>query len=165
MHMDISKYLLIVIGCFVRSSSQLYCVQCTSSIEISSSSWDHSCLDGNLTPLLCVDQNNKSESISPLCMSAVYTINKRAVIQITRGCTAARTIQHDCDPVISYADMEKTDSFYCKQLCYHDGCNIHGIEAIISIGNSLLKNKILLLNFVSLLYLLWFQSNMLFSWN
>ncbi|CAM4936494.1 unnamed protein product [Rotaria socialis] len=78
MHMDISKYLLIVIGCFVRSSSQLYCVQCTSSIEISSSSWDHSCLDGNLTPLLCVDQNNKSESISPLCMSAVYTINKRA---------------------------------------------------------------------------------------
>ncbi|CAF1966436.1 unnamed protein product [Rotaria magnacalcarata] len=164
MYMDINKYLLIFIGCFVRSSYQLYCVQCTSSIQLSSNSWDHSCLDGNLPPLLCEDRSNASEPISRRCMSAVYKINKRASagIQITRGCTAVLKIQHDCDPVMSYADIENIDSFYCQQSCYNDGCNKHGIETIISIASSSLKNEILSLNFISFLYLFCFQSNMLF---
>ncbi|CAF2641147.1 unnamed protein product [Rotaria sp. Silwood2] len=75
--MDINRYLLIFIGWLVRTSYQIECLQCTSPIRRTSTSRDHPCLDGTLSPLPCEESNNASVSTFIQCVSALYRIGQR----------------------------------------------------------------------------------------
>ncbi|CAF1042311.1 unnamed protein product [Rotaria sp. Silwood1] len=77
MHMDINQYFFIFIGWLVRTSYQLDCIQCTSPIRHMSTSWDHSCLDGTLSPLPCEAIVNGSALTFQQCGSALYRISQR----------------------------------------------------------------------------------------
>ncbi|CAF0732407.1 unnamed protein product [Adineta ricciae] len=154
MHLDISEYFLLLLVCLVRLSFQLECLQCTSPIRRVSRDWDHSCLDGTLTPVNCSQPLNKTEPPFMQCVSAVHRLGNRqgSGLLIYRGCVKISESFQECDPPIPI-DIDKTISFYCSLTCYGDGCNRHSVKNVISSMSTLFDNPQHLLNIVCIVIL------------
>jgi len=61
----------------VFTGFELACIQCTSPIQRVSQSWDHSCLDGTLSPVPCVQPMNESIAPFKTCASALYALGSK----------------------------------------------------------------------------------------
>ncbi|CAF1093974.1 unnamed protein product [Adineta ricciae] len=151
MHLDISKYFLLLLACLVRLTFQLECLQCTSPIRRVSRDWDHSCLDGTLMPVDCPLPLNKTETPFTQCVSAVHRLGNRqgSGVLIYRGCVKISKSYQECDPPIPI-DIDKTINFYCSRTCYGDGCNRHSVKNVISSMSTLFNKPYRLLNIVCL---------------
>ncbi|CAF1073324.1 unnamed protein product [Adineta steineri] len=74
MQLETNGLILILFGCFIRTSFELACIQCTSPIRRVAQNWDHSCLDGTLAPEPCEQPINDTRGTFINCASALFKV-------------------------------------------------------------------------------------------
>ncbi|UJR22364.1 hypothetical protein I4U23_025426 [Adineta vaga] len=153
MPLQANRLILLLLGYFICPSLELACIQCTSPIERVAQNWDHSCLDGTLTPVLCEQSTNETKKPYLNCISALYRIslNGNGGLHIHRGCSMIQAVRHECDPPVTSIDLDSTLDFFCSRTCENNGCNQHSVVQISSNMNRYFSKNDMLLKIVMII--------------